>query len=170
MRAAVARGFGNTRRILSGDEVVLRHYIMMREADRLGVVLSDEELAENIREVAKDLICGLETIKKLQTMSVYLTVTDWNYYVARSVFIIKNVRIENSADISYKDIKVKVYQYTTSGPSPGQVVSSTTGVLPITVPAHSNKTYLKDGFPLGGGTFRYQAKNLQVLGATPVIE
>ena len=97
----------------------------------------------------------------------YLMVTDWNYYVARSVFIIKNVRIENSADISYKDIKVKVYQYTTSGPSPGQIVSSTTGVLPVTVPAHSNKTYLKDGFPLGGGTFRYQAKNLQVLGATP---
>ncbi len=100
----------------------------------------------------------------------YLTVTDWNYYVARSVFIIKNVRIENSADISYKDIKVKVYQYTTSGPSPGQIVSSTTGVLPITVPAHSNKTYLKDGFPLGGGALRYQAKNLQLLGATPVIE
>jgi len=100
----------------------------------------------------------------------YLTVTDWNYYVARSVFIIKNVRIENSADISYKDIKVKVYQYATSSPSPGQIVSSTTGVLPVTVSPHSNKTYLIDGFPLGGGTFRYQAKNLQVLGANPVIE
>ena len=121
-----------------------------------------------------NLISNSEERNNLQLMTghpeLYLEVTNWNYYIARSVFIIKNVTIENNADISYKDIKIKVYQYSTSSPNPGQIVSSLTGVLPITVAPHSKKNYLKDGFTLGAGTYRYRARNLQVLGATPIIE
>ncbi len=99
----------------------------------------------------------------------YIKVTDWSYFVAWvGVAMISNVTIENTADIAYKDIKIKLNYYSTSYGSVGQQVSSTTAVLPITIPPRSKNTYLKGGMPIGLGAQSYQTKYVDVLGAVPV--
>jgi len=100
----------------------------------------------------------------------YIKVTDWSYFAPSRVAMISHVTIENTADISYKNIKIKLNYYSTSYGSVGEQVSSTTGVLPITIPPHSKKTYLKGGMPIGMGAMSYQTKYVQVLGAVPVVK
>ena len=108
------------------------------------------------------------TISMKQHPERYIKVTDWSYFVALRVAMISNVTIENTADIAYKDILIKLNYYSTSYGSVGQQVSSTTAVLPITIPPHSKNTYLKGGMPIGLGAQSYQTKYVQVLGAVPV--
>jgi hypothetical protein len=109
------------------------------------------------------------TISMIQHPEWYIKVTDWSYYVAwAGVAMISNVTIENTADIAYKDIEIKLNYYSTSYGSVGQQVSSTTAVLPITIPPRSKGTYLKGGMPIGMGSQSYQTKYVQVLGAVPV--
>jgi len=100
----------------------------------------------------------------------YIKVTDWSYYAPSRVAMISHVRIENTADISYKNIKIKLNFYSTSYGSAGEQVSSTIGVLPITIPPHSKKTYLKGGMPIGMGAMSYRTKYVQVLGAVPIVK
>ncbi len=100
----------------------------------------------------------------------YIEVTDWSYYSAFRVAMISNVTIENTADISYKDIEIKLNFYSTSYGNAGEQVSSAIGVLPITIPPHSNKTYLKGGMPIGMGEMSYKTKYVQVLGAVPIVK
>ena len=59
--------------------------------------------------------------------------------------MISNVTIENTADIAYKDILIKLNYYSTSYGSVGQQRSSTTAVLPITIPPQS-KEHLSKGW------------------------
>jgi hypothetical protein len=108
------------------------------------------------------------TISMKQHPEWYIKVTDWSYFVAARVAMISNVTIENTADIAYKDILIKLNYYSTSYGSVGQQVSSTTAVLPITIPPHSKNTYLKGGMPIGMGAQSYQTNFVQVLGAAPV--
>jgi hypothetical protein len=109
------------------------------------------------------------SISMKQRPEWYIKVTDWSYFVAWvGVAMISNVTIENTADIAYKDIKIKLNYYSTSYGSVGQQVSSTTTVLPITIPPHSKNTYLKSGMPIGMGAQSYQTKYVQVLGAVPI--
>lgn len=68
----------------------------------------------------------------------YLKVVDFSYFIASRVAIFSNLKIENTADIAYKDLKVKAYYYSAFPGSVGQIVSSTSGYLPITVPPNSN--------------------------------
>ena len=111
------------------------------------------------------------TISMIQHPEWYIKVADWSFYVAwAGVAMISNVTIENTADIPYKDIEIKLNYYSTSYGSAGEQVSSTTVVLPITVPPHSKNTYLKGGMPIGMGAQSYQTKYVQVLGAVPVSE
>ena len=100
---------------------------------------------------------------------LYINITDWSFYAAARVAIIHHVTIENTSDIAYKNIKVKVYYYSRSYSNYGQLISNTTGVLPITLPPHSNKTYLEGGTTLGAGSMNFEAANIQVLGATPLV-
>jgi hypothetical protein len=109
------------------------------------------------------------TISMIQHPEWYIKVTDWSYFVAWvGVAMISNVSIENTADIAYKDIKIKLNYYSTSYGSVGQQVSSTIAVLPITLPPRSKGTYIKSGMPIGMGAQSYQTKYVQVLGAVPV--
>jgi hypothetical protein len=109
------------------------------------------------------------SISMIQHPEWYIKVTDWSYFVAWvGVAMISNVTIENTADIGYIDIKIKLNYYSTSYGSAGEQVSSTTAVLPITVPPRSKGTYLKGGMPIGMGAQSYQTKYVQVLGAVPV--
>jgi hypothetical protein len=109
------------------------------------------------------------TISMIQHPEWYIKVTDWSYYVAwAGVAMISNVTIENTSDIAYKNIEIKLNYYSTSYGSAGEQVSSTTVVLPITVPPHSKNTYVKSGMPIGMGAQTYQTKYVQVLGAVPL--
>ncbi|MGB7293358.1 MAG: hypothetical protein WBD99_14380 [Thermodesulfobacteriota bacterium] len=70
-----------------------------------------------------------EEVKPTKSMIVHLEwclkVVDFSYFSAARVAIFSNFKIENSADIAYKDIKVKDYYYSTFPGSVGQIVSST---------------------------------------------
>jgi hypothetical protein len=110
------------------------------------------------------------TISMIQHPEWYIKVTDWSYFAALRVAMISNVTIENTADIAYKDIEIKLNYYSTSYNNAGEQVSSTTAVLPITIPPRSKSTYLKSGMPIGMGALSYQTKFVQVLGAVPVVK
>jgi hypothetical protein len=110
------------------------------------------------------------TISMIQHPEWYIKITDWSYFSALRVAMISNVKIENTADIAYKDIQIKLNYYSTSYGTAGEQVSSTTGVLPITIPPRSKNTYLKGGMPIGMGALSYQTKYVQVLGAVPVLK
>ena len=99
----------------------------------------------------------------------YIKILDYGFYVAARVGIIHHVRIQNTADISYRNIKVKLYFYST-GIKPGQLLTSTGGVLPVLVPPNSTDIYLKGGTTLGAGSNAYDARDIQVLGAVPVTD
>lgn len=98
----------------------------------------------------------------------YIKVNDWSYYAAFKVAIISHVTIENTADISYKNIEIKLNFYSTTN-AVGQV-GSTTGFLPITISPHSKQIYLIGGTPLGSGTLNYRTNYVQVLGAVPIVK
>jgi len=100
----------------------------------------------------------------------YIKITDWSFYAAARVAIIHHVTIENTADIPYKNIKVKVNYYPSSYLTFGKSISSTSGTLPITLPPRSKKTYLKGGITLGAGDMSYLYKDIIVLSATPVVD
>jgi len=114
-------------------------------------------------------ICASDREDMINHPEKYITIHNYGFYVAARVGIIHHVRIENTADIPYKNIKVKLYYYST-GIKPGQLLSSTGGILPVTVPPNSNNIYLKGGTTLGAGSNAYDARNIRVLGAIPVTD
>lgn len=99
----------------------------------------------------------------------YIKVTDWSFFSVARVGMLSSVVIENTADIAYKDIDVRLLIYTNSPPAPGQTITTNIGVLPITLPPKSKKKYLKGGIPIGGGNQNYRVSDIQVLSATPII-
>jgi hypothetical protein len=100
----------------------------------------------------------------------YIKITDWSFYVASWVAIIHHVTIENTSDIAYKNIKVRVSYYSSSPSNYGTEIAHETGILPVTLPPHSKKTYLKGGTVLGAGSTIWYAGNLQVLEAVPIMD
>jgi len=101
----------------------------------------------------------------------YIKVLDWSLYsVWSGVAIIHHVTIENTSDIAYKDIKVRVLYYSNSITDNGKQISQETGILPVVVPPHSKNTYLKGGSTLGASSMGMYAGYLEVLGAVPLIE
>ena len=100
----------------------------------------------------------------------YIKITDWSVYATWSaVAIIHHVTIENTSDIAYKNIKVRVFYSSTSPAQQGSTISQETGILPITLPPNSKQTYLKGGATLGAGSQFMTPTGIQVLGATPVV-
>ena len=98
----------------------------------------------------------------------FIKVDDWSFFNAARVGMLSSVVIENTADIAYKDIQVKISMYTNSPPAVGQTIATNTAVLPITLPPKSKKKYLKGGIPVGGGSVAYRVSDIQVLSATPI--
>ena len=100
----------------------------------------------------------------------YIKITDWSVYATwGGVAIIHHVTIENTSNIAYKNIKVRVSYSSTSPPQQGSTISQETGILPITLPPNSKQTYLKGGATLGAGSQFMTPTGIQVLGATPVV-
>jgi hypothetical protein len=101
----------------------------------------------------------------------YIKITDWSFYVAwGGEAIIHHVTIENNSDVAYKNIKVRVSYYSTSSSNYGTEIAHETGILPVTLQPHSKKTYLKGGTVLGTGSMRWNAGNIEILEAVPIID
>jgi hypothetical protein len=100
----------------------------------------------------------------------YINISDWSFYATFGVGIIKSVTIENTSDITYKDVLIRLRYYSTSSRYCGRQISEGVGVLPVTVPPRSEKTYLKDGITFGQTPGQIYAGALELLGAIPVVE
>ena len=101
----------------------------------------------------------------------YIKIPDWSVYATWSaVAIIHLVTIENTSDIPYKNIVVRVTYTSNTAGGAGTVISQEVGVLPVTVPPKSKDTYLKAGVPIGAGSQFMNPHSIQVLGATPVLD
>ncbi len=99
----------------------------------------------------------------------YIKISSWSFYTAFRTAIIHHVTIQNTSSITYKDIKVRVRYYSTSPSNYGTHVGSETGVLHVTVPPNSIKTYFEQGAILGAGSSLFYADNLEILGAVPIL-
>ena len=95
---------------------------------------------------------------KIHDYTVYAT---WS-----SVAILHNVEIENTSDITYENIKIRIFY--SSLDRPGNVISQETGIIPVTVPPNSKKRYLRGGIPFGGASQAMNAVDIEVLGAEVV--
>ncbi|MGI9534900.1 MAG: hypothetical protein ACR2NW_08105 [Thermodesulfobacteriota bacterium] len=94
----------------------------------------------------------------------YIKIHDYSVYGTwGAVAILHNIVIENTSDISYENIKIRICYNSIS--SPGNIISQEVGVIPITLPPNSKNTYLNAGMPFGGGTQSMNAVDIQVLGA-----
>jgi hypothetical protein len=100
----------------------------------------------------------------------YINVTDWAFYTAFKVAIIHHLTIENTGDLAYKDVKIRIHYYSTAPSKYGTMLGQQVGVLPVTLPPHSRNTYLKDGTVLGSGSSLFYAGGLEVLGAIPILD
>ncbi|MFI5322748.1 MAG: hypothetical protein ACHQ6U_04275 [Thermodesulfobacteriota bacterium] len=97
----------------------------------------------------------------------YIKISDWSFYTAARVAILSSVTIENTADVPYKDIRVKLIYTSYSHPNAG-IIATTTGLAPITLPPKSKSTYLKRGLTMGAGNQDYNVSDIQVISATPI--
>lgn len=107
------------------------------------------------------------TITMVQHPEWYIKITDWSFYATRGVGIIHHVTIENTSEIAYKNVEVRVHYYSTSASNYGTAIGNETGVLNVVLPPHSKKTYLEGGAVLGAGSSLFNADNIEVLGALP---
>lgn len=106
-------------------------------------------------------------ISMVQHPEWYIKITDWSFYATRGVGIIHHVTIENTSDIAYKNVEVKIHYYSTSASNYGTEIGNETGVLNVVLPPHSKKTYLEGGAVFGAGSSLFNADNIEVLGAVP---
>ena len=100
----------------------------------------------------------------------FLKITDWSFFAPARVAMLSSVKIENTASIAYKDIRIRVIFNASSGPAVGQTIATTQSMLPVTVPPNSADTYIKGGMPVGAGRQGYRVSDIQVLSATPITE
>jgi hypothetical protein len=101
----------------------------------------------------------------------YIKITDWTIYSTWSgVAIIHHVTIENTSDMAYSDVFVRVRYYQTSAPGGGTQIAQETGVLPVTLPPNSKDTYLRNGSTLGAASMFMYPKEIEVLGAVPILQ
>ena len=97
----------------------------------------------------------------------FIKVTDWSFYTAARVAILSSVTIENTSDVTYKDVQVKLLY--TSYPAPvAGIIATSTATLPVTLPPKSRATYLKGGQTVGAGQQSYKLSDIVVLSATAV--
>lgn len=96
----------------------------------------------------------------------HLKILDWGFVVSwGGVAVIHHVTIENTSEVTYRDIHVTVGYYSTGTGDYGRHVANTQGVLKITVPPRSKATYLEGGATLGAGSYSLEAANIDITGA-----
>jgi len=135
--------------------------------------LNSKQARFNINCVKQVKSVGVEKQEEKPTQHMvdhpesYLKVSDWSFFVAfNGIGMLSNVKIKNSSNIDYKDIKVRVGYYSASGVQ----VSFVTKSLPVVVSANTEDSYLNAGLVLGASPGDVDVKNIQVLGAVPVLK
>ncbi|HSE83337.1 MAG TPA: response regulator [Thermodesulfobacteriota bacterium] len=112
-------------KIYSGEVLTIPHGVIRKEIRRWDVI-------------------------ETATHSGGIRIIDWSFYTPWSgVAVIHHILIENTSDMNYNNIKVRVHYYTSSDDNRtrrGEI----TATLPILVPPHSKKVYLKEGLALRG--------------------
>ncbi len=99
----------------------------------------------------------------------FIKISDWSVYSTwGAVAIIHNVTIENTSDLTYKNVRVRVMYSSDLSTGAGGPVSQETGVLPVTLPPRSKATYLKAGVTLGAGSQFMNPVSIELLGAEVV--
>ena len=94
----------------------------------------------------------------------YIKIHDFAVYGTwGAVAILHHIEIENTSDVPYENIKVRICYSSIS--SPGNIISQEEGVIPVTLPPKSKKIYLSSGMPFGGGAQSMNAVDIRVLGA-----
>ena len=100
-----------------------------------------------------------------------IKITGWSFYAAWGMSTMHHVTIENTSDIAYKDVRVKVGYYLSYYPTKPNVAML---VLPVTIPPHSKKTYLEGGIsslivnPDGMYGMHLVDGDIEVVGAIPI--
>lgn len=97
----------------------------------------------------------------------FIKVTDWSFYTAARVAMLSSVTIENTSDVTYKDVRVKLLYTSYPAPVAGIIATNTT-TLPVTLPPKSKATYLKGGMTVGAGEQSYKLSEIVVISATAV--
>lgn len=96
----------------------------------------------------------------------YIEIHTWSVYSSwGGVGIIHSLVIENKSEVEYTNVKVRVAYTTTTSSAPGTVVSQHTAVLPVTLPAGTTNTYLKEGMPFGASSHFMNPLYITVVGA-----
>ena len=99
--------------------------------------------------------------------SSYIKIHDYTVYATwSSVAILHNVVIENTSDVTYENIKIRICYSSLS--QPGNIVSQEKGVLAVTLPPKSKANYLREGITFGGAAQAMNAVAIQVLDAEVV--
>ncbi|MEQ9618313.1 MAG: hypothetical protein RIG61_03960 [Deltaproteobacteria bacterium] len=99
-----------------------------------------------------------------------IKITDWSFYAAWGMSTMHNVTIENTSDVAYKEIKVRVSYYLSYYPTQP---STAVLVLPVNLPPRSKDTYLEGGLASlivnPGGMFgmHLSSGEIEVLEAVP---
>ena len=105
--------------------------------------------------VRKHMVDNPDSYIKIHDYSVYGT---WG-----AVAILHHIVIENTSDIPYENVKVRICYSSIN--TPGNIISQEKGTIPVTLPPKSKNTYLTTGMPFGGGAQSMNAVDIQVVGA-----
>ena len=97
----------------------------------------------------------------------FIKITDWSFFTAARVAMLSSVIIENTSDVTYKDVRVKLLYTSYPAPVAGIIATSTT-TLPVTLPPKSKATYFKGGLTVGAGEQSYKLSDIVVISATAV--
>lgn len=126
------------------------------------VIVIEEEKPEKKEGETRESVGYLDRIK----------IISWSIYVAWCVPTIHHITIENTNDIAYKDIRVRIRYYSASYSNAGTTrVGELEGILHITLPPYSKKTYLEKGVtlePASACGMYVGSRDMEVLGAIPV--
>lgn len=97
----------------------------------------------------------------------FIKITDWSFFTAARVAMLSSVIIENTSNVTYKDVQVKLLYTSYPAPVAGIIATNTT-TLPVTLPPKSKATYLKGGLTVGAGEQSYKLSDVVVISATAV--
>jgi CheY-like chemotaxis protein/LysM repeat protein len=78
---------------------------------------------------------------------------------------VHSLTLSNEGDMAYRDIKLKIIYYSSLGMEMGYE----TMTLPIVVPPHSRKNYIKEGISIKPNQGDVYSANVEILGATPLM-
>gem|GEM_PF-2535576 len=150
-----ARLYGNT---LKSKEPSVREVLVVVEEKGAAAVRANS-LGKEKEAQEDDYLSGIK-------------ITGWSIYVTWCMPTIHHITIENTNGTAYRDIKVRARYYSASYSNTETTErGESTGILHITLPPHSKKTYLERGTALERGSacgMYVGSGDIEVLGAVPV--